>query len=153
VEVDFADYDGNVSTLEVSTDVTQDLEPARLEVDGETRGERLGTITMALRDIPRDASELRLALVDENGQRSPVYAWRIPAGGDGPRLSSRAELEVDTRLESARAARGRAQRASREFAHTLESARAARGRAKRAEEWVPDGLCPVGPRRRVSSLE
>jgi len=84
VEVDFADYDGDVSTLEVSTDVTQDLEPARLEVDGETRGARLGTITMALRDLPRDASELRLALVDENGQRSPVYAWRIPVEGDGP---------------------------------------------------------------------
>jgi hypothetical protein len=78
--VDFADYDGDVAALEVSTDVTQDLEPARLEVDGENHGSRRGTITIALRDLPREASELRIALVDELGQRSSVYAWRVAAG-------------------------------------------------------------------------
>lgn len=77
VEIDFADYDGDLAALEVSTDVSADLPPARLEIDGENHGTRRGTITLGLREFPTDAAELRVSLVDEKGQRSPVFAWPL----------------------------------------------------------------------------
>jgi hypothetical protein len=85
VEIDFADYDGDLAALEVSTDVSADLPPARLEIDGENHGTRRGTITLVLRDLPADAAELRVSLVDELGQRSPVFAW--PLMGDAAAIA------------------------------------------------------------------
>jgi hypothetical protein len=89
MEIDFADYDGDLAVLEVSSDVSADVAPARLEIDGENHGTRRGTITLGLRDLPAQAAELRVSLVDDLGQRSPVFAWPLGSDAAGDLLSRR----------------------------------------------------------------
>lgn len=77
LEIDFADYHGDVASLEIATDVAFDLPPTQVELDGVTNGARRGTITLTLREVPGDAGALLLTLVDAAGQRSPVFSWPL----------------------------------------------------------------------------
>jgi hypothetical protein len=79
VVLDYADYDGDLLALEVSTDASEGAPPAIVDVALGTLGNRRGSVSFSLRDLPAAATELQLALIDNRGLRSRA-AIRLQAG-------------------------------------------------------------------------
>jgi hypothetical protein len=77
--IEFLDVGGDLLELELSTDASADLPPARIDLAPAAYGNRRGTVSFALRNIPRGATEIHLALVDSSGLRSETYAVPLPA--------------------------------------------------------------------------
>ncbi len=77
--VDFLDFNGDVVRLELSTDATEGLPPARIDLSPSAFGSRRGTVSFGLRYVPPGATEVRLALVDSSGLRSELFAAPLPA--------------------------------------------------------------------------
>jgi hypothetical protein len=89
VALDFVDFDADLTTLEVSTDASHDVPAAVVDVTLGAFGARRGSLSFALSEVPPDAREVRLTLVDKRGQRSAVFARRvIVARGAAPRRQS-----------------------------------------------------------------
>ena len=78
--IDFLDTGGDVVELELSTDVSAELPPARVDLVSTAFGERRGRISFHLATIPPEASELRLTLVDADGRRSETKSLALPRG-------------------------------------------------------------------------
>ncbi len=76
--IDFLDLGGDLLELELSTDASADLPPARIDLAPAAYGNLRGTVSFALRHIPPDATEVHLALVDSSGLRSEVFAVPLP---------------------------------------------------------------------------
>lgn len=72
--VDFLDITADLVELELSTDVSGTLPPARIDVASAAFGNRRGTVAFPLQHIPAGATELHFALVDSSGLRSEVFA-------------------------------------------------------------------------------
>lgn len=70
VVLDYADFDGDLLALEVSTDASQGEPPAIVDVAVGTLGNRRGSVSFALRDLPAEATQLEIALIDNRGLRS-----------------------------------------------------------------------------------
>lgn len=77
-DVEFLDLGADVLELELTTDVSGTLPPARIDLAPAAYGNRRGTVSFALRHIPDGASEIHLALVDSSGFRSRVFAVPVP---------------------------------------------------------------------------
>lgn len=77
--VDYLDVGGDVLELELSTDVSDDAPPARIDLAPAAYGSLRGTVSFALRHIPPGATEIHLSLVDSSGLRSETFAVGIPA--------------------------------------------------------------------------
>jgi hypothetical protein len=70
VMLDYADYDGDLTELEVSTDAAgAGAVPATVDVALGTLGNRRGSVSFGLRDLPADATALKIWLVDNRGLR------------------------------------------------------------------------------------
>lgn len=69
VALDYADFDGDLTALEVSADGGS-APPATVDVALGTLGNRRGSVAFALRDLPPGATTLRLALIDNRGLTS-----------------------------------------------------------------------------------
>jgi hypothetical protein len=69
VTLDYADFDGDLTSLEVSADGSA-APPATVDVALGTLGNRRGSVSFALRDLPPDATTLHLALIDNRGLTS-----------------------------------------------------------------------------------
>ncbi len=76
--VDFLDVGADVLELELSTDASSDLPPARVDLVGAAYGNVRGTVSFPLRHIPPGATEIHLSLVDSSGLRSQVFAVSLP---------------------------------------------------------------------------
>lgn len=70
VVLDYADLDGDLTTLEVSTDATGAATPTTVDVAQGTLGNRRGSVAFVLRDLPDDATQLQIALRDNRGLAS-----------------------------------------------------------------------------------
>ena len=68
--LDYADFDGDLTALEVSTDASAATPPTTVDVALGTLGNRRGSLSFVLRDLPADATVLQLALIDNRGLRS-----------------------------------------------------------------------------------
>lgn len=77
--VDFLDITGDLVELELTTDVSANHPPARIDVASAAFGNRRGTVAFPLHHIPAGASELHFALVDSSGLRSEVFAVPLQA--------------------------------------------------------------------------
>src|SRR6185503_20835630 len=67
VVLDYADFDGDLTALQVSTDAAGDAPPLTVDVAQGTFGNRRGSLSFVLRDLPADATKLQLSLVDNRG--------------------------------------------------------------------------------------
>ena len=76
--LDFLDVQGDLRELELTTDVSSDLPPARIDLVRGAFGSRRGTVSFSLRDIPAQAREIQLTLIDANGLRSNLYVAPFP---------------------------------------------------------------------------
>ena len=89
IELEFADFDGDVVGVEASTDATDGLPPASRDVVGYAFGHRRGHLTLHLSKLPEAAREFRLSLVDRQGRRSAVTSIPIDRrDGTGPTVSA-----------------------------------------------------------------
>jgi hypothetical protein len=79
LKLEFADFDADVTGVELSTDASQATPPTNVDVTTAAFGNRRGALTVNLYGIAPEARELRLALVDRRGQRSSVIARPLPA--------------------------------------------------------------------------
>lgn len=79
VVLDYADFDGDLLSLEISTDASQGEPPAVVDVALGTLGNRRGSVSFALRDLPAEATQLQIALIDNRGLRSRA-AIRLQPG-------------------------------------------------------------------------
>jgi len=70
VVLDYADFDGDLTALEISTDASAGAPPATVDVASGTLGNRRGSVSFALRDLPAEATLLELSLIDNRGLRS-----------------------------------------------------------------------------------
>lgn len=70
VVLDYADFDGDLTALEVSTDASPDAPAVRVDVAQGTLGNRRGSLSFVLRDVPPEATSLQLQLVDNRGLAS-----------------------------------------------------------------------------------
>ncbi|MEW6270473.1 MAG: hypothetical protein AB1689_14375 [Thermodesulfobacteriota bacterium] len=77
VVLDYADYDADLTSLEVTTDASRGMAPTVVDVALGTVGNRRGSVSFALRDLPADATALDLSLVDNRGLRSRALV-RLP---------------------------------------------------------------------------
>ena len=78
VALDFADYEADLTTLEVSTDATQLVPPAQIDVTPGAYGVRRSSLRFALRDVPPAARAVRLSLIDRHGLRSDLVSRPLP---------------------------------------------------------------------------
>ena len=78
LKLEFADFDADVTGVELSTDASQTNPPTAVDVTTAAFGSRRGALTVNLYGIAPEARELRLALVDRRGQRSSVIARPLP---------------------------------------------------------------------------
>lgn len=67
VVLDYADFDGDLTALQVTTDAADGAPPITVDVAQGTVGNRRGSLSFVLRDLPADAKQLQLALVDNRG--------------------------------------------------------------------------------------
>jgi len=79
VVLDYADFDGDLVALEVSTDASQSEPPTIVDVALGTLGNRRGSVSFSLRDLPPEATQLQIALIDNRGLKSRA-AIRLQAG-------------------------------------------------------------------------
>lgn len=70
VVLDYADFDGDLTALQVTTDAADGAPPITVDVAQGTVGNRRGSLSFVLRDLPADATQLQLALVDNRGLAS-----------------------------------------------------------------------------------
>lgn len=70
VVLDYADFDGDLTLLEVSTDSAPGVSPVVLDVALGTYGNRRGSVSFTMSALPEDASILMLSLIDNRGLRS-----------------------------------------------------------------------------------
>lgn len=81
VVLDYADLDGDVTSLLVTTDAAGGAPPVAVDVAQGTIGNRRGSLSFVLRDLPEDAKQLKLALVDNRGL---VSRATLPLGEAAP---------------------------------------------------------------------
>lgn len=67
VVLDYADFDGDLTALLVTTDAAGAVPPITVDVAQGTLGNRRGSLSFVLRDLPPDAKQLQLALIDNRG--------------------------------------------------------------------------------------
>jgi len=79
VVLDYADFDGDLTALEVSTDASSGAPPATVDVALGTLGNRRGSVSFSLRELPSDATMLQVWLVDNRGLRSKAAIRLRPA--------------------------------------------------------------------------
>jgi hypothetical protein len=79
VVLDYADFDGDLTALQVTTDVAGDAPPLTVDVAQGTFGNRRGSLSFVLRDLPADATKLQLSLVDNRGLASRATLSLAPA--------------------------------------------------------------------------
>ncbi len=70
IVLDYADLDGDLTTLEVTTDASRHVAPAIVDVALGTLSNRRGSVSFALRDLPAEATALQIVLVDNRGLRT-----------------------------------------------------------------------------------
>lgn len=70
VVIDYADFDGDLTSLLVTTDAAGTAAPIKVDIAQGTVGNRRGSLSFVLRDLPADAKQLQLALVDNRGLAS-----------------------------------------------------------------------------------
>lgn len=70
IVLDYADLDGDLTMLEVATDASRHVAPAIVDVALGTLGNRRGSVSFALRDLPPEATALQIVLVDNRGLRT-----------------------------------------------------------------------------------
>jgi hypothetical protein len=80
VLLDFADFDGDLTALLVTTDAARGAAPISVDVAQGTVGNRRGSLSFVLRDLPADAKQLQLALVDNRGLATRAT---LPLDADG----------------------------------------------------------------------
>ncbi|HEY8516985.1 MAG TPA: hypothetical protein VIS07_15860 [Candidatus Binatia bacterium] len=88
VVLDYADYDGDLTALEVRTDASRGVAPTVVDVALGTFGHRRGSVSFALRDLPPEATVLDVALVDNRGLRSRALV-RLPVDEIGEAIAAR----------------------------------------------------------------
>jgi hypothetical protein len=88
VVLDYADYDADLVSLEVTTDASPGAPPALVDVAPGTVGNRRGSVSFALRDLPAEATTLELALVDNRGLRTRA-ALRLALDDATPQVAAR----------------------------------------------------------------
>jgi hypothetical protein len=79
VVLDYADFDGDLTALQVSTDAAGDAPPLTVDVAQGTFGNRRGSLSFVLRDLPPNATQLRLSLVDNRGLAGRATLSLAPA--------------------------------------------------------------------------
>jgi hypothetical protein len=79
VVLDYADFDGDLTALAVSTDASGATPPATVDVALGTLGNRRGSVSFALRDLPPGATALKVWLIDNRGLRSRATIRLQPA--------------------------------------------------------------------------
>ena len=67
VVLDYADFDGDLTALLVTTDAAGGAPPITIDVAQGTLGNRRGSLSFVLRDLPAEAKQLQLALIDNRG--------------------------------------------------------------------------------------
>lgn len=67
VVLDYADFDGDLTSLLVTTDAAGGAPPIIVDVAQGTLGNRRGSLSFVLRDLPTEAKQLQLALIDNRG--------------------------------------------------------------------------------------
>lgn len=77
-QIDFLDLGGDLLALDLTTDASSSLPPARIDLAAAAYGNRRGTVSFALRRIPPGATEIHVSLLDSTGLRSFVYAQPLP---------------------------------------------------------------------------
>jgi len=78
LDLDWADLDGNLATLEISTDITADLPSTRIDIAPRTHGHRRGTLQFTLASLPSRATRIAITLVDAGGQTSSPRTMLLP---------------------------------------------------------------------------
>lgn len=76
--IDYLDVGGDLLELELSTDISAGHPPASIDLASAAFGNRRGTVSFPLRNVPSGASEIHFALVDSSGLRSEVFAVPLP---------------------------------------------------------------------------
>jgi hypothetical protein len=82
VVLDYADFDGDLTSLQVTTDAADGAPPVTVDVAQGTVGNRRGSLSFVLRDLPADAKQLQLALVDNRGLTSRATLALASSGAD-----------------------------------------------------------------------
>jgi hypothetical protein len=89
VVLDYADFDGDLTALEVSTDASPDVPPTTVDVAQGTLGNRRGSLSFVLRDVPPEATQLQIHLVDNRGLSSRAAVRFARDDGANPVVASR----------------------------------------------------------------
>lgn len=78
LELDWADLDGDLAALEITTDVSRARPPTRIDLAPRTHGRRLGNLQFSLGKLPQGATQVEVTLVDASGRVSAPHALLLP---------------------------------------------------------------------------
>lgn len=78
LDLEWADLDGNLAALEISTDITADLPSTRIDLVPRVHGRRRGTLQFSLGSLPAQATRVEIILVDATGQASESHTMLLP---------------------------------------------------------------------------
>lgn len=88
VVLDYADFDGDLTSLLVTTDAAGGAAPIIVDVAQGTLGNRRGSLSFVLRDLPADAKQLQLALIDNRGLATRA-TLALGAGSPSTQIAAR----------------------------------------------------------------
>lgn len=78
LELAWADLRGDLAALELTTDVSRERAPTRIDLAPRTHGRRLGNLQFSLGRLPPGATRVEVTLVDASGRTSSPYSLMLP---------------------------------------------------------------------------